>query len=88
MTKSTAREKNEFYEIRIKGQLDPRWSDWFEGLTITYQETGETVLFGPVTDQSALHGILAKIRDLNLTLMSVTQNQSKHTHGGENENSK
>ncbi len=60
------------YRIRIKGHLDSRWSEWFDGLTITNEPTGETLLTGPIPDQAALHGILAKVRDLGLTLVSVT----------------
>ena len=60
-----------FYEIRIKGHLDDRWGDWFEGLTITRDDTGETRLTGPVVDQAALHGLLKKVRDLGIPLISV-----------------
>jgi hypothetical protein len=60
-----------WYEIRIRGHLDGRWSDWFDGLAITHPVSGETVLTGPVRDQPALHGLLAKIRDLGLTLLSI-----------------
>ncbi len=59
------------YEITVKGWLDPRWSDWFEGLTVSNLETGEAILAGPLPDQAALHGVLARIRDLNLTLIAV-----------------
>ena len=59
------------YEIRIKGHLDDRWGDWFEGLTITRDDTGETRLTGPVVDQAALHGLLKKVRDLGMPLLSV-----------------
>jgi hypothetical protein len=59
------------YEIRVKGALDSRWSAWFEGLQVTSDESGQTVIAGPVTDQAALHGLLAKIRDLGLPLISV-----------------
>ncbi len=59
------------YQIRIKGHLDCQWTDWFEGLTITLEDNGETLLTGPVADQSALHGILKKTRDLGLPLLSV-----------------
>ncbi|MRS04147.1 hypothetical protein EG832_13155 [bacterium] len=59
------------YKIRIKGHLDSQWSDWFEGLTISLQDNGETLLTGPVIDQAALHGLLKKIRDLGLTLISI-----------------
>jgi len=65
-----------FYEIKIQGQLDPLRSMWFEGMTLTYIENDEsglpcTLISGPVIDQPALHGLLTKIRDLNLTLISV-----------------
>lgn len=59
-------------EITTKGQLDEHWSDWFEGLTITHTEQGETVLSGLVVDQAALHGLLAKMRDLGLSIVSVS----------------
>lgn len=59
------------YQIRLKGHLGGQWSDWFEGLTITLEESGETLLTGPVVDQAALHGLLKKVRDLGLPLLSV-----------------
>ena len=61
----------EIYEIRIQGRLGPEWSDWFEGLTINHQPNDDSILAGPVPDQAALHGILIKIRDLGLPLLSV-----------------
>ena len=61
------------YEIRIKGHLDDKWADWFEGLTITREVNGETLLTGPVVDQAALHGLLRKVRDLAMPLLSVTR---------------
>ena len=60
-----------FYEIRLKGHLDNRWADWFDGLTITLANNGETILTGPVVDQAALHGLLKKIRDVGMPLLSV-----------------
>ena len=60
-----------YYEIRLKGHLEARWEQWFEGLTITLEENGNTLLSGPLADQAALHGILKKVRDLGLTLLSV-----------------
>jgi len=65
------------YKIRIKGQLDSQWTDWFEGLTITLDENGDTLLTGPVIDQAALHGLLKKVRDLGMPLISVCPGQSK-----------
>ncbi len=62
----------EYYEIKIKGRLDPNWSEWFAGLTLTHLEGNVTLLSGSLTDQAALHGLLERIRDLNLTLLSVT----------------
>ena len=59
------------YQIRIKGHLSRQWTDWFEGLTITLEEDGDTLLTGPVVDQSALHGLLKKVRDLGMPLLSV-----------------
>ncbi len=60
------------YQIRLKGHLGPQWADWFEGLTITLQENGDTLLTGPVVDQAALHGLLKQVRDLGLPLISVS----------------
>ena len=59
------------YQIRIKGHLGRQWTDWFEGLTITLEDNGETLLTGLVVDQAALHGLLRKMRDLGMPLLSV-----------------
>ncbi len=61
------------YEIRLKGQLDTRWATWFDGLSLTHQSDGTTTIRGLVTDQAALHGLLQKVRDLGLPLLSVVQ---------------
>jgi hypothetical protein len=62
-----------FYEICVEGHIHQRWSDWFSGLSISYLPTGETILSGLVVDQAALHGVLMKIRDLRLVLISVNR---------------
>ena len=59
------------YEIRIRGHLDPSWADWFDGLVMIPEENGYTLLTGPLADQAALHGLLKKVRDLGLPLISV-----------------
>ena len=64
------------YQIRIKGHLGRRWTDWFGGLTITLEENGDTLLTGPVVDQAALHGLLRKVRDLGTPLLSVNCDKS------------
>ncbi|MDQ1628989.1 MAG: hypothetical protein QOI54_2733 [Actinomycetota bacterium] len=61
------------YEIRLEGHLDNRWAAWFDGLTLTHLSDGTTVVHGPVVDQAALHGLLQKVRDLGLPLISVAQ---------------
>jgi hypothetical protein len=67
------------YQIRVAGNLDRKWSDWFDGLTIVPQAGGdETLLTGPIADQAALHGILDKIHDLGLPLLAVQQMESGH----------
>jgi hypothetical protein len=59
------------YQIRFKGHLDSQWTDWFGGLTITLEDNGDTLLTGPVIDQAALYGLLKKVRDLGMSLVSV-----------------
>jgi hypothetical protein len=66
------------FQIRIKGHLGQQWAGWFDGLTIVLEEDGNTLLSGPVIDQSALHGILKKIRDLGMPLLAVNQVEPKH----------
>jgi hypothetical protein len=61
------------YEIRIKGHLDSRWADRFEGMTIVLEDNGDTTMTGPIVDQAALHGMLKKVRDLGLPLLSVNR---------------
>ena len=71
------------YEIRVEGHLDQEWSEWFEGLTISHDAEGNTVLHGPRVDQAALHGVLMKIRDLTLPLLAVNQvGTSKESYNG------
>lgn len=66
-------------EIRIKGHLNQQWADWFGGLTITLEENGDTILTGPVVDQAALYGLLRRVRDLGLPLVSVNStNTGEH----------
>jgi hypothetical protein len=61
------------YEIRVMGHLEPRWAAWFDGLSLTRADDGTTVIEGPIVDQAALHGVLQKLRDIGVPLMSVTQ---------------
>ena len=68
------------YEIRLKGHLDDKRAEWFEGLTITRADTGETLLRGLVVDQAALHGVLRKVRDLGLPLIAINQVDPKQTN--------
>ena len=68
------------YQIRLKGHLSHQWTDWFEGMTITLEDDGDTLLTGPMVDQAALHGLLKKVRDLGMPLVSATQVQFNETH--------
>ena len=63
----------ESYEIRLKGHLDARWAAWFDGLSLTHESAGATLIHGPVADQAALHDLLTRVRDLGLPLISVTR---------------
>jgi hypothetical protein len=71
MSQTANRDEAAFYEIRVQGVLDESWSEWLGGLDIRPLDSGETVLAGPVRDQSALHGLLNKIRDLGMPLLCV-----------------
>ena len=64
------------YEIRVQGHLDQCWSEWFDGLAISYDADGNTVLRGPLVDEAALHGVLNKVRDLALPLLAVSREQT------------
>jgi hypothetical protein len=66
------------YRIRVSGHLDDRWSEWLEGLAVQRRDDGTTVLVGPVVDQAALHGVIARIRDLGLPLLSVRRMVGAH----------
>ena len=76
MTTGQLSDSESVYEIRVKGKLDPSWSDWFDGMRIAHQ-SGETLLMGAVPDQAALLGLLTKIGHLNLTLLSVIRLKSQ-----------
>jgi hypothetical protein len=67
------------YQIRLQGHLDWQWTDWFGGLSITLEDNGETRLTGPVVDQAELHGLIRKVRDLGLPLLSVIRVQPSRT---------
>jgi hypothetical protein len=71
------------YEIRVKGHLDPSWSDWFDGMTIIHEDNGETLLAGMLVDQAALHGLLARVRDLGISLISVNPVENKSSNNDE-----
>lgn len=73
----------ELYQIRMKGHLDDTWADWFDGLTITRADNGETLLTGLVIDQAALYGVLRKVRDLGLPLLSVMRIAPEQAAGSE-----
>ena len=76
------------YQIRVKGHLNSQWTEWFEGLVVTLEEDGDTLLTGPVVDQAALHGLLKKVRDLGLPLVSVVQIQVLDSHQNDSKKEK
>ena len=69
------------YELRVKGRLESRWAAWFEGLRLTSEDDGTTVMHGPVVDQAALHGLLQKLRDVGIPLISLTPLEAPVTEG-------
>ena len=73
------------YEIRLRGHLHSRWAAWFDGLSLTSENDGTTIIYGPVTDEAALHGLLQKVRDLGLPLVSVTQVEPSQPNAPTNE---
>ncbi len=76
---SSARLEAERYEIRLRGHLETRWAAWFDGMTLSHERDGSTILSGPVVDQAALHGLLQKVRDTGLPLVSVTHIDADQT---------
>lgn len=78
INRTTDRSRPIVYQIRIAGHLGSQWADWFGGLAITRQDNGETLLTGPVVDQAALHGLLKKVRDLGIPLISVVPIETGH----------
>ena len=73
------------YEIKLKGHLNESWADWFEGLTFIHEDDGTTTITGEIVDQAALHGLLKKIRDLGLPLLSVNRIETDQTEPSDNE---
>jgi hypothetical protein len=83
MSQQKDRQEPGLYEIRVKGHLDARWVDRFEGMSFTHETDGTAILTGPVVDQAALHGLLRKVRDLGLLLISINQVDSKQVNGAD-----
>ena len=67
------------YQIRINGHLDNKWAEWFGNMTFSLENNGDTIITGPIVDQAALHGLLKRVRDLGMPLISVNQIQDKNT---------
>ena len=76
--------ETEAYEIRVQGHLDGRWSAWFDGMTLVADDDGSTLISGEVADQAALHGLIQRVRDLGLPLLSVIHTQTGHSQTGTN----
>lgn len=72
--------QNQIYQIRVKGHLGSEWSEWFNGMTITLENSGDTLLTGIITDQSELYGLLNKVRDLGMPLISIADIHSNEAH--------
>lgn len=83
VSRQPADDHTEYFRIQLKGQVGPTWSECFGGLKVTNTQSGETILVGPIADQAELHGILARIRDLNLTLISVIRADSEDLAGND-----
>jgi hypothetical protein len=83
MNQRKDRQEPGLYEIRVKGHLDARWVDRLEGMSFTHETDGTATLTGPVVDQAALHGLLRKVRDLGLLLISINQVDSKQVNGAD-----
>lgn len=79
MRNASDRREDGLYEIRLRGHLDRRWAAWFDGLSLSLEGSGVTVISGPVPDQAALHGLLQKVRDTGLPLVSVTRIDADQT---------
>ncbi|MBN1138440.1 MAG: hypothetical protein JXM73_17760 [Anaerolineae bacterium] len=77
-SRRTSSAQPEIYEIKVEGHLDHHWSEWFDGLTVTHNENGDSILSGSIPDQAALHGLLGKVRDLGLVLISVRRREPQH----------
>jgi hypothetical protein len=77
----TQHNPSNIFEIRLQGHLNPRWESWFGDMTITLTADGDTILTGPVADQAVLHGLLKKVRDLGMPLLSVCHSPSKGADG-------
>jgi hypothetical protein len=79
MNRQPSQDQTNHYEFKVEGQLNPTWSAWFEDLTLIHEASGNTTLTGSIADQAALHGVLIKIRDLGLTLISVKRLKKSET---------
>jgi hypothetical protein len=80
---TTAPSQPPIYRLRVRGQLGPQWAEWFDGLIITSEADGDTLLTGPVVDQAALHGLLKRVRDLGLPLLAVNRLEPEQAEGPE-----